>query len=253
VGLDVRGSLGFGLLVSAGAVAGAASKSRRGLLDRYMEMEYRLRWTPGRLGGTRTTATRGLVEAPAASGHRPGRAESDHVSRMSSALAFGRSREPIEDTICYTRLPSLPSPRVRVSVLVQTDLRFPTSGQLATGPGTPTNIQSTRSLCRPAAAAAMSCAGTTARRANRSDTYAPWCGPSGTLLLIDQQQAAGSSTAATEHACMFFVRLSRLLESIHTFTSARRRRTGLLFHRSSMFRHAPFRPYDFPWVFFRFP
>jgi hypothetical protein len=190
------------------------------------------------------------------SGLRPParRAESDHVSRMSSALAFGRSREPIEDTICYTRLPSLPSPRVRVSVSVQTDLRFPTSGQLATGPGYPTPTSTARVPCagrrRPHE---TNCAGTTARArratvpAQRSQPvgHAPWW--SLRHLIIDR------SAGSTEHACMFFVRLSRLLESIHTFTSARRRRTGLLFHRSSMFRHAPFRPYDFPWVFFRFP
>lgn len=187
------------------------------------------------------------------SGLRPParRAESDHVSRMSSALAFGRSREPIEDTICYTRLPSLPSPRVRVSVSVQTDLRFPTSGQLATGPGYPTPTSTARVPCagrrRPHE---TNCAGTTARArratvpAQRSQPvgHAPWW--SLRHLIIDR------SAGSTEHACMFFVRLSRLLESIHTFTSARRRRTGLLFHRSSMFRHAPFRPFDFRWVFF---
>lgn len=197
------------------------------------------------------------------SGLRPParRAESDHVSRMSSALAFGRSREPIEDTICYTRLPSLPSPRVRVSVSVQTDLRFPTSGQLATGPGYPTPTSTARVPCagrrRPHE---TNCAGTTARApghrtsaAQRSQPvrHAPWW--SLRHLIIDR-----SASGSTEHACMFFVRLSRLLDRVNSrymlSPRQRRRRTGLLLHRSSMFRHAPFRPFDFPWVFsFRFP
>lgn len=212
--IDVRGSLGFGLLVSAGAGAGAASKSRRGLLDRYIHGDgVSSRWTPASQGGTRTTATRGLVEAPAASGHRPRRAESDHVSRMSSALAFGRSREPIEDTICYTRLPSLPSPPLPSGPRfgLGSDLRFPTP-HLANWPPvpvTPTNIHSTRSLCRPAAAA-TSCAGTTARApghrtsaAQRSQPvgHAPWW--SLRHLIIDR-----SASGSTEHACIYVLRSS---------------------------------------------
>lgn len=141
-------------------------------------------------------------------------------------------------------------------------LPHPTSGQLATGPGYP-HQHPQHAFLVPAGGGHTKrtvLAPPRARRAtvpaqrsaaNRSDTHRG--GPSGTLLSIDQQAALNM------HACSSFVCLeSRLLDRVKSrymlSPRQRRRRTGLLFHRSSMFRHAPFRPFDFPWVFsFRFP
>jgi hypothetical protein len=175
------------------------------------------------------------------------------------AVAGSRSRTPYV-TRGFLPFPPLPSPRVRVSVSVQTCASPPHIWPIGHRSRLPPPTSTARVPCagrrrRPRAVLAPP----RARRAtvpaqrsaaNRSDTHRG--GPSGTLLSIDQQAALNM------HAYMFFVRLSRLLDRVKSrymlSHRQRRRRTGLLFHRSSMFRHAPFRPFDFPWVFsFRFP
>jgi hypothetical protein len=171
-----------------------------------MEMECRLRWTPGSQGGTRTTATRGLVEAPA-SGHRPG------VLSLTTfpgclppwhlAAAGSRSRTP------YVTRGFLPSPPLG-SAFRSRFRRTCASPHLANWPPVPVTPHqhpqhaflvpaggghTKRTVLAPPRARA----GPPYQRsaANRSDTHRG--GPSGTLLSIDQPAALNM------HACSSFV------------------------------------------------